>query len=114
MQKLDQIEQAQMRDDLPEFQPGDTVKVHYKIVESGRERVQVFQGPVIRRQNGGIRETFSVRKISFGVGVEKTFPLHSPRIVKLEVVTRGKVRRSKLYYLRNKVGKEARIPEKRH
>jgi len=114
MRRIDQIEQAQMRDDLPEFGPGDTLKVHYKVVEGGRERVQVFQGPVIRRQNGGVRETFTVRKISFGVGVEKTFPLHSPKIVKLEVITRGKVRRSKLYYLREKVGKEARIPEKRY
>ncbi len=114
MRRIDQIEQAQMRDDLPDFGPGDTLKVHYKVVEGGRERVQVFQGPVIRRQNGGVRETFTVRKISFGVGVEKTFPLHSPKIVKLEVITRGKVRRSKLYYLREKVGKEARIPEKRY
>lgn len=114
MRRIQQIEQAQMRDDLPDFGPGDTVKVHYKVVEGGRHRVQVFQGPVIRRQNGGVRETFTVRKISFGVGVEKTFPVHSPKIAKLEVITRGKVRRSKLYYLRDKVGKEARIPEKRY
>lgn len=113
MQRIDALERQQMRTDLPEFGPGDTVKVHYKIVEGNRERVQVFQGIVIRRQNGGLRETFTVRKISFGVGVEKTIPVHSPKIVKLEVLSRGKVRRAKLYYLREKVGKAARVKEKR-
>lgn len=114
MNQIESIERAQLRDDIPSFGPGDTVKVHYKVVEAGRERTQVFQGAVIKRQNGGIRETFSVRKISFGVGVERTFPVHSPRIAKIEVVTRGKVRRAKLYYLREKVGKKARIKEKRY
>jgi large subunit ribosomal protein L19 len=114
MDRIESIERAQLRDDVPQFGPGDTVKVHYKVVEAGRERTQVFQGVVIKRQNGGIRETFTVRKISFGVGVERTFPVHSPKIVKLEVLTRGKVRRAKLYYLREKIGKQARIKEKRY
>ncbi|MDI6716409.1 MAG: 50S ribosomal protein L19 [Actinomycetota bacterium] len=113
MDRIESIERAQLRDDIPDFGPGDTVKVHYKVVEAGRERIQVFQGIVIKKQNGGIRETFTVRKISFGVGVERTFPLHSPKIAKIEVVSRGKVRRSKLYYLREKVGKKARVKEKR-
>ena len=114
MDRIEAIERAQLRDDIPAFGSGDTVKVHYKVVEAGRERIQIFQGVVIKRQNGGIRETFTVRKMSFGVGVERTFPIHSPKIAKVEVVTRGKVRRSKLYYLREKVGKKARIKEKRY
>ena len=113
MNKLDLVEKSQLRDDIPTFRPGDTVKVHVRVVEGTRERVQVFQGVVIGRQNGGLRETFTVRKISFGVGVERTFPVHSPSIAKLEVVTRGKVRRAKLYYLRELRGKKARIKERR-
>jgi len=113
MNKTDLVDQAYLRADLPEFRPGDTVKVHVRVVEAGRERIQVFQGVVIRRQGGGLQETFTVRKISFGVGVERTFPLHSPSIGKLEVVTRGKVRRAKLYYLRELRGKKARIKERR-
>jgi large subunit ribosomal protein L19 len=113
MNKTDLVDLAYLRTDVPEFRPGDTVKVHGRVVEAGRERVQVFQGVVIRRQNGGLRETFTVRKISFGVGVERTFPVHSPSIAKLEVVTRGKVRRAKLYYLRELRGKKARIKERR-
>jgi large subunit ribosomal protein L19 len=111
--RITAIESAQKRDDMPDFGPGDTVKVHYRVVEGSRERIQIFQGVVIGRQNGGARETFTVRKISFGVGVERIFPLHSPKISKLEVVSRGKVRRAKLYYLRDKIGKQARIKEKR-
>jgi large subunit ribosomal protein L19 len=111
--KTDLIEQAYLRSDIPEFRPGDTVKVHVRVVEGSRERVQVFQGVVIRRQNGGLRETFTVRKISFGVGVERTFPVHSPSIAKLEIVSRGRVRRAKLYYLRELRGKKARIKERR-
>ena len=107
------IEQQQIKQDLPEFHVGDNVKVHYRIVEGSRERIQVFQGDVIRMAGAGARETFTVRKMSFGVGVERTFPLHSPKIAKLEVVRHGRVRRAKLYYLRDKVGKAARIPEKR-
>lgn len=107
------IERPLLRDDLPEFGPGDTVKVQVKVSEAGRERVQTYQGVVIRRRGGGTRETFTVRKISFGVGVERTFPLHSPTLAQIEVVTRGDVRRSKLYYLRGRVGKAARIKEKR-
>ena len=113
MNKTDVVEQAYLRSDIPDFRPGDTVKVHVRVVEGSRERVQVFQGVVIRRQNGGLRETFTVRKISFGVGVERTFPLHSPSIAKFEVVSRGKVRRAKLYYLRELRGKKARIKERR-
>ncbi len=113
MNKTDLVEQAFLRSDIPDFRPGDTVKVHVRVVEGNRERVQVFQGVVIRRQNGGLRETFTVRKISFGVGVERTFPLHSPSIAKLEVVSRGRVRRAKLYYLRDLRGKKARIKERR-
>jgi large subunit ribosomal protein L19 len=113
MNKTDLVEQAYLRSDIPEFRPGDTVKVHVRVVEGSRERVQVFQGVVIRRQNGGLRETFTVRKISFGVGVERTFPVHSPSIAKLEIVSRGKVRRAKLYYLRELRGKKARIKERR-
>ena len=113
MNKTDLVEQSYLRSDIPEFRPGDTVKVHVRVVEGNRERVQVFQGVVIRRQNGGLRETFTVRKISFGVGVERTFPVHSPSIARLEVVSRGKVRRAKLYYLRELRGKKARIKERR-
>ena len=113
MNSTDLIEQPFLRTDLPAFRPGDTVKVHVRVVEGNRERVQVFQGVVIRRSGGGIRETFTVRKISFGVGVERTFPLHSPSISKLELVQRGRVRRAKLYYLRDLRGKKARIKERR-
>jgi large subunit ribosomal protein L19 len=113
MNRIRAIEAQQLREDLPEFGVGDTVKVSYKVVEGTRERVQVFQGVVIRRHGAGNRETFTVRKISFAVGVERTFPVCSPKIVGIEVVTRGKVRRGKLYYLRGKVGKAARIEERR-
>jgi large subunit ribosomal protein L19 len=113
MNKTDLIEQPFLRTDLPDFRPGDTVKVHVRVVEGNRERVQVFQGVVIGRSGGGIRETFTVRKISFGVGVERTFPVHSPSIAKLELVMRGRVRRAKLYYLRDLRGKKARIKERR-
>jgi large subunit ribosomal protein L19 len=113
MNKTDLVDKAYLRTDVPEFRPGDTVKVHVRVVEAGRERVQVFQGVVIRRQGGGLQETFTVRKISFGVGVERTFPVHSPSISKLEVVSRGRVRRAKLYYLRELRGKKARIKERR-
>jgi large subunit ribosomal protein L19 len=113
MNKTDLVDVPYLRTDLPEFRPGDTVKVHVRVVEAGRERIQVFQGVVIRRQGGGLQETFTVRKISFGVGVERTFPLHSPSIGKLEVVSRGHVRRAKLYYLRERRGKKARIRERR-
>src|SRR6187397_3108906 len=113
MNETSLIEQSFLRTDVPEFRPGDSVKVHVRVVEGNRERVQVFQGVVIRRSGGGIRETFTVRKISFGVGVERTFPLHSPSIGKLEVVSRGHVRRAKLYYLRERRGKKARIRERR-
>lgn len=107
------VESEYLRTGIPDFRPGDTVKVHVRVVEGTRERVQVFQGVVIRRQNGGLRETFTVRKISFGVGVERTFPMHSPTIAKIEVVSRGQVRRAKLYYLRELRGKKARIKERR-
>ena len=113
MNKTDLVDKQYLRTDLPPFRPGDTVKVHVRVVEAGRERVQVFQGVVIRRQGGSLQETFTVRKISFGVGVERTFPLHSPSVAKLEVVSRGKVRRAKLYYLRERRGKKARIRERR-
>jgi large subunit ribosomal protein L19 len=113
MQITDAVERAQLRDDLPDFRPGDTVKVHVRVVEGNRERIQVFQGAVIRRQGGGLRETFTVRKVSFGVGVERTFPVHSPSIAKVDLVTRGDVRRAKLYYLRDRIGKAAKIKEKR-
>jgi large subunit ribosomal protein L19 len=113
MNKTDLVEQPYLRSDIPEFRPGDTVRVHVRVVEGTRERVQVFQGVVIRRQNGGLRETFTVRKISFGVGVERTFPVHSPSIARLELVSRGRVRRAKLYYLRDLRGKKARIKERR-
>ena len=107
------IERQQIREDIPQVRVGDNVKVHYRIKEGDRERIQVFQGDVIRMSGAGARETFTVRKISFGIGVERTFPLHSPKIGKLEVVRHGRVRRAKLYYLRDRVGKAARIPEKR-
>ncbi|KAA6452883.1 50S ribosomal protein L19 [Bacillus swezeyi] len=112
MQKLIQdITKEQLRTDLPEFRPGDTLRVHVKVVEGNRERIQVFEGVVIKRRGGGISETFTVRKISYGVGVERTFPLHTPKIAKIEVVRHGKVRRAKLYYLRDLRGKAARIKE---
>ncbi|ADE71221.1 50S ribosomal protein L19 [Priestia megaterium QM B1551] len=112
MQKLiEEITKEQLKTDLPTFRPGDTVRVHVNIVEGTRERVQVFEGVVIKRRGGGISETFTVRKISYGVGVERTFPLHTPKIAKIEVMRRGKVRRAKLYYLRELRGKAARIKE---
>lgn len=113
MNKTDLVDRAYLRTDLPEFRPGDTVKVHVRVVEGNRERIQVFQGVVIRRQGGGLQETFTVRKMSFGVGVERTFPVHSPSISKLEIASRGRVRRAKLYYLRERRGKKARIKERR-
>jgi len=106
-----EITQEQLRKDLPNFRPGDTLKVHVKVIEGSRERIQVFEGVVIKRRGSGISETFTVRKISYGVGVERTFPLHSPKLDKIEVARRGKVRRAKLYYLRNLRGKAARIQE---
>ena len=113
MNTLDQIESAYLRDDLPEFGPGDTVKVHVRVVEGGKERVQLFEGVVIGISGGGIRETFTVRKLSYGVGVERIFPMHAPIIQTIEVVRRGAVRRAKLYYLRDRIGKATRIKEKR-
>jgi large subunit ribosomal protein L19 len=113
MNPTDLVDHAYLRDDVPDFRPGDTLKVHVRVVEGTRERVQVFQGAVIRRQGSGARETFSVRKVSFGVGVERTFPVHSPIISKIEMVTEGDVRRAKLYYLRDRVGKAAKIKERR-
>lgn len=108
---IEEITKEQLRSDLPAFRPGDTVRVHVKIVEGTRERIQLFEGVVIKRRGGGISETFTVRKISYGVGVERTFPVNTPKIAKLEVIRRGKVRRAKLYYLRNLRGKKARIKE---
>jgi large subunit ribosomal protein L19 len=113
MKATDLVDMRSLRDDVPAFGPGDTLKVHVRVVEGNRERVQVFQGVVIRRQGEGARETFTVRKVSFGVGVERTFPVHSPIISKIEVVTRGDVRRAKLYYLRDRIGKKAKVKEKR-
>ena len=113
MNTLDTLDAESLRTDVPDFRPGDTLKVHVRVVEGNRSRIQVFQGVVIRRQGGGIRETFTVRKVSFGVGVERTFPVHTPVIEKIEVVTRGDVRRAKLYYLRDLRGKKAKIKEKR-
>jgi large subunit ribosomal protein L19 len=107
------LELAQIRQDIPDFRPGDTLKVHVRVKEGNRSRIQVFQGVVIRRQGGSVRETFTVRKISYGVGVERTFPVHSPSIDRIEVVTHGRVRRAKLYYLRDLRGKAARIKERR-
>ncbi len=113
MHILDSLDEASLRDDVPQFRPGDTLKVHVRVVEGSRSRVQVFQGVAIRRQGDGVRETFTVRKVSFGVGVERTFPVHSPILELVEVVTRGDVRRAKLYYLRDLRGKAAKIKEKR-
>ena len=113
MNTLDALDADSLRSDIPTFRPGDTVKVHVRVVEGNRSRIQVFQGVVIRRQGGGIRETFTVRKVSFGVGVERTFPVHTPVVEKIEVLTRGDVRRAKLYYLRELRGKAAKIKEKR-
>jgi large subunit ribosomal protein L19 len=113
MHTLDTLDAASLRADIPAFRAGDTVKVHVKVVEGNRSRIQVFQGIVIRRSGGGIRETFTVRKVSFGVGVERTFPVHTPIVDRIEVVTRGDVRRAKLYYLRSLRGKAAKIKEKR-
>ena len=113
MNTLDALDAASLRDDIPDFRPGDTVKVHVRVIEGNRSRIQVFQGVILRRQGGGIRETFTVRKVSFGVGVERTFPVHSPNIDKIERFTRGDVRRAKLYYLRELRGKAAKIKEKR-
>ena len=113
MNTLDALDAESLRDDIPEFRPGDTVKVHVRVIEGNRSRIQVFQGVVIRRQGGGIRETFTVRKVSFGVGVERTFPVHTPVVEKIEVLTRGDVRRAKLHYLRELRGKAAKIKEKR-
>ena len=113
MNTLDALDADSLRSDIPDFRPGDTVKVHVRVIEGNRSRIQVFQGVVIRRQGGGIRETFTVRKVSFGVGVERTFPVHTPVVEKIEVITRGDVRRAKLYYLRELRGKAAKIKEKR-
>jgi large subunit ribosomal protein L19 len=113
MNPTDLVDRASLRDDIPAFGPGDTVKVHVRVVEGNRERVQVFQGAVIRRQGSGLRETFTVRKVSFGVGVERTFPVHSPIIAKIERNIVGDVRRAKLYYQRDRIGKAAKIKEKR-
>ena len=113
MHTLDNLDAASLRSDIPPFRAGDTVKVHVRVVEGNRSRIQVFQGIVIRRSGGGVRETFTVRKVSFGVGVERTFPVHSPVVDRIEVVTRGDVRRAKLYYLRELRGKKAKIKEKR-
>ena len=113
MHTLDAVDAASLRTDIPAFRPGDTLKVNVKVVEGNRSRIQVFQGAVIARQGSGVRETFTVRKVSFGVGVERTFPVHSPVIDHIEVVTRGDVRRAKLYYLRALRGKKAKIKEKR-
>ena len=113
MNALDELDAQSLRTDIPVFRPGDTVKVHVRVIEGSRSRVQVFQGVVIRRHGGGVRETFTVRKVSFGVGVERTFPVHTPNIAEIQVVTRGDVRRAKLYYLRDLRGKAAKIRERR-
>jgi large subunit ribosomal protein L19 len=113
MNPTDLVDRDSLRDDIPRFGPGDTLKVHVRVVEGNRERVQVFQGVVIRRQGSGVRETFTVRKVSFGVGVERTFPVHSPIMAKIEVDRLGDVRRAKLYYLRDRIGKKAKIKAKR-
>lgn len=110
---IDMIEKTEMKNDIPQFRPGDTVRVHVKVVEGGRERIQSFEGVVISRRGGGTRETFTVRRVSYGVGVERTFPIHSPRIDKIEVLKKASVRRAKLYYLRGLRGKAARLKEKR-
>ena len=113
MNPTDLVDRANVRGDIPAFAAGDTLKVHVRVVEGNRERIQVFQGVVIRRQGSGVRETFTVRKVSFGVGVERTFPVHSPILARIEPVTRGDVRRAKLYFLRDRVGKAAKVKEKR-
>lgn len=113
MHTLDAVDAASLRDDIPDFRAGDTVKVHVRVIEGNRSRIQVFQGVVIARSGAGVRETYTVRKVSFGVGVERTFPVHSPVVEKIEVISRGAVRRAKLYYLRERRGKAARIREKR-
>jgi large subunit ribosomal protein L19 len=113
MNTLDALDAQSMRTDLPGFRAGDTLKVHARVVEGNRSRIQIFQGVVIRRQGGGLRETFTIRKVSFGVGVERTYPLNSPQLDRIEIVTRGDVRRAKLYYLRELRGKKAKIKEKR-
>ena len=113
MHKLDDLDAASLRSDIPDFRAGDTVNVHVKVIEGNRSRVQIFKGVVIRRHGGGLGETYTVRKVSFGVGVERTFPVHSPNVEKVEVVTRGDVRRAKLYYLRDLRGKAAKIRERR-
>jgi large subunit ribosomal protein L19 len=113
MKSTDIIDAQNLRTDIPVFGPGDEVKVHVKVVEGNKERVQIFQGNVIARQGGGVQETYTVRKVSYGVGVERTFPVHAPTVVKLEVLKRGDVRRAKLYYVRDRVGKAAKIREKR-
>ena len=113
MNPTDIVDRQTLRDDVPDFRPGDTLRVHARVVEGNRERVQVFEGVVLRRQGSGARETFTVRKTSFGVGVERTFPVHSPILAKIDVVTRGDVRRAKLYYLRDRIGKAAKVKERR-
>jgi large subunit ribosomal protein L19 len=113
MNPTDLVDQSSLRSDVPNFAPGDTLKVHVRVIEGQKERIQVFQGVVIARAGSGIRETFTVRKVSYGVGVERTFPLHTPTIARIEVVTRGDVRRAKLYYLRDRIGKAAKVKEKR-
>lgn len=113
MNIIQALEQEQLRKDIPSFRPGDTVRVHVKVIEGTRERVQVFEGVVINRKSGGVRETFTVRRVSYNIGVERTFPVHSPRLEKIEVVRKGIVRRAKLYYLRSLTGKAARIKERR-
>ncbi|HOP75122.1 MAG TPA: 50S ribosomal protein L19 [Bacillota bacterium] len=113
MNIIDTLEKEMMRTDIPDFQPGDTVRVHVKVVEGGKERIQVFEGVVLRRSHGGLKETFTVRKVSQGIGVERTFPVHSPMLDKIELMRKGRVRRAKLYYLRERSGKSARIEERR-
>ena len=113
MKPTDIVDSQYLRSDIPDLRPGDEVKVHVRVVESGKERVQIFQGNVIRRQGSGIQETYTVRKVSYGVGVERTFPVHAPTVAKIEVVKRGDVRRAKLYYLRDRTGKSAKVREKR-
>ena len=113
MDIIKSIEQAQLKDNVPEFRVGDTVQVNYRIIEGSRERIQAFEGTVIKRQGGSINETFTVRRLSYGVGVERTFPVHSPRIAEIKVLKRGKVRRAKLYYLRDRQGKAAKVKEKK-
>ena len=114
MNQLDQVESVYLRQNVPDFRAGDTLRVHVRVVEGNKERVQLFQGVVIRRQGAGIRETFTVRKLSYGVGVERTFPVHTPIVQRIEVVSRGAVRRAKLFYLRDRIGKAARVKEKRY